>query len=1026
MLLGRVSDQSGKSIVGAQVRILDIQRRIRIVTQTNKSGFYRFPGLKPSQYRIEVSAFGFKSASTAVTLLVQDDAQQDFTMSSGMSDPPVIGGAGTPIETTGAVSTVIDQTLVNELPLNGRSFQTLFQLTSGVVITATSFANQGQFSVNGQRTNANNFIVDGVSANLGIAAGVNLGQTADGSLPALTAFGATTSLVSTDDVQEFAILSSSYTAELGRMPGAQVSIVTRSGTNEFHGELFNYLRNDALDANDWFANNARSPRAALRQNDFGAVVGGPIRKDNVFFFSSYEGVRLTQPQFQIADVPSIAARNEAPAAIRPFLNAYPLPNGPDDGNGLAQANYEFSNPSTLNAASIRVDQQVGPGASWFARYSFSRSGRQQRAADANSLSTVTTADFGVQAFTAGMNFRLSERLGGDLRFNWGGSGAERNDKLDGFGGAIPFQTSLVFPAQFGETNSLFQLFPTVNTHTSGLSLGRDVRNEQTQFNYVTNLSYQMNNHLPKFGLNIRSVVPNSQAPAFTQQIIFSNIQAALNLQTTFGVVASAVRVESKFKSYSAYAEDEWKITNHFTFNYGLRWEYNPTPQGHGDGGRHSIVLEDVASHKFGIAPAGTPVYRSTWDNFAPRLGLAYQISHRQAADVVLVAGIGKFYDLGTGTAGNLFDGTTSPFSAQRVFLNVPFPLTLAELTPPQSVLNSPLNVVAFPKVVKTPYTWEWNIGLRQSLGSGNSLSAEYIGSIGRKLLRAGQFVGGEAGVPAGFTQIAFTDNSGFSDYNAFQLRFVSRSFFTMHLIASYSYSHSLDNVSSDSTLAAIPSGLLDPRADYGSSDFDLRHDASIGVNYDPKSRFNSRIFNDLLANWSVDAILVFYSSPPVNVTVLRDIGFGTYDFRPDLVKGEPLYFRDRNAPGGKRLNPSSVMVPAEQRQGTLARNYFRGFPLSQIDSAVQRKIPISERAQLVARIEIFNVLNHPNFSPESGFMGAIDASGHLIQQSGFGVSQSTLAQGFSGQSVGGIGSGFSALYQLGGPRAIQVSLKIVL
>jgi hypothetical protein len=194
------------------------------------------------------------------------------------------------------VGTVVDRNFVENLPLNGRSFQSLFELTPGVVMTRATFNEQGQFSVNGQRANANYFMVDGVSANIGVSAGAAPGQSAAGSLPALTALGTTNNLVSVDALEEFRILTSSYAPEFGRTPGAQISITTRSGSNKFSGTIFNYFRNDALDANDWFANNRGLKRAAIRQNDFGGVLGGPIARDHAFFFFSYEGLRLRQPQ----------------------------------------------------------------------------------------------------------------------------------------------------------------------------------------------------------------------------------------------------------------------------------------------------------------------------------------------------------------------------------------------------------------------------------------------------------------------------------------------------------------------------------------------------------------------------------------------------------------------------------------------------------------------------------------------------------------------------------------------------------
>src|SRR6201997_5111809 len=199
-------------------------------------------------------------------------------------------------------------------------------------------------------------MVDGVSANLGTAgSGANLGQGGAGQLPATSAFGGTSNLVSLDALQEFRIETSTFAPEYGRTPGAQISVVTKSGANAFHGTAFEYFRNDQLDANDWFANQHGLARPELRQNDFGGVLGGPIKKDKLFFFGSYEGLRVRQPHIANTYVPSTASRQNAPAAVQPLLNAFPKPNGPDLGNGTAQFTSGYSDPSSLNAGSIRVD-----------------------------------------------------------------------------------------------------------------------------------------------------------------------------------------------------------------------------------------------------------------------------------------------------------------------------------------------------------------------------------------------------------------------------------------------------------------------------------------------------------------------------------------------------------------------------------------------------------------------------------------------------------------------------------------------
>jgi len=383
-IYGSVSDPTGAVVPSATVRLIDIDRGINIEVATGNSGFYRLTNVRPGHYKMEVEKNGFKTLRlTGIIMNVQDNLEQNFKLGVGSASETITVTANTAnVNTTdGTVSTVVDRTFADMIPLNGRSFQTLIMLTPGVVVAQTAFDDQGQFSVNGQRADANYFTVDGVSANFGVTGYSLPVQSAGGALPALSVAGGTNSLVSVDAMQEFRVQTSSFAPEFGRTPGGQISIVTRSGTNDFHGTAFEYFRNDVLDAGNWFngySNNPPLPKAEDRQNDFGGVFGGPIIKDKTFFFFSYEGLRLRQPATQESAVPDNASRQQAPSSMQPFLNAYPVQNGAELGSGLAQYNASYSNPSTLNAYSIRLDHTVNSRINFFGRYNYSPSDLSQR------------------------------------------------------------------------------------------------------------------------------------------------------------------------------------------------------------------------------------------------------------------------------------------------------------------------------------------------------------------------------------------------------------------------------------------------------------------------------------------------------------------------------------------------------------------------------------------------------------------------------------------------------------------------
>jgi len=314
-LTGRVTDPSKGVIVDAKVAAISATTNVRYQTTTNGSGEYYLANLTPGPYRLEIEKPGFKKLiKPDVILHVQDVLDIDIEMAVGSASESITVEAGAPLVNTesGTVSTVTDRTFDENLPLNGRSLQTLIMLTPGVVVTATAFDDQGQFSVNGQRADANYFTVDGVSANFGVTGYIPLVQSASGALPALSTSGGTNSLVSIDAMQEFRVQTSSFAPEFARTPGGQICIVTRSGTNAFHGTLFEYFRNSALDAADWFANYNQLPKAEELRMTL-AVFGGPIVKDKTFFFFSYEGLRLRQPSTQETVVPDTPSRELAQA-----------------------------------------------------------------------------------------------------------------------------------------------------------------------------------------------------------------------------------------------------------------------------------------------------------------------------------------------------------------------------------------------------------------------------------------------------------------------------------------------------------------------------------------------------------------------------------------------------------------------------------------------------------------------------------------------------------------------------------------
>jgi hypothetical protein len=1048
---GQVVDPSGLNITGAQVKLVDIDRDTSTGGTTNNTGLYTFPSVRPGRYRVEVTAAGFKVVNvTGITINVQDHLEQNFKLVVGsISESMTVTADAYNVNTTDAtVSTVVDRNFAENLPMNGRSFQSLIQLTPGVVLTANNGVDTGQFSVNGQRANANYWMVDGVSANIGINAGATAGSGVAGTLGSTSVFGGTNSLVSVDALQEFRIQTSTYAPEFGRQPGAQISIVTRSGANQFHGTMFDYFRNDALDANNWFngfTNDPPLPKARERQNDFGGTFSGPIIRDRTFFFFSYEGLRLQLPQTTLTLVPDADpqdpySRQFATPALLPYMNSFPLPNGPEvlDPNGshqgIAQFNASYSDPGTLNAYSLRVDDKLNDKFGIFGRYNYSPSELTQRGAGGTVLSAVSPTTSTTQTGTLGVTWAISPVAANDLRFNYSSTGASSLFRLDTFGDAVP-PGKLPFPSPFTAQNGRFG-FDVFSLGTNGLLLaGPNAHNQQRQINFVDSVSLQKGSHGLKFGVDYRRLSPRAALGAYQQNNIFLDTPSAETGTVFASLINSSLPATLLFRNLGTFAQDTWHIAPRLTVTYGLRWDVDFVPSSIRGPEFDAVTGFDLSNlSNLALLPAGTRPYQTKWNNVAPRIGMAYQASQSEDWQTVVRGGFGVFYDLASSEAGNgASSGTNYPFGSSSFVTGIPlggtatFPLSSAEASPvpiaPPTASSGTLYAVN--PHLQSPYTLQWNISLDQVLGKKQTLTVSYIAAVGRRLIQTAAISSPNPNLNYAY----LVTNAGTSEYNALQLQFQRRLSRGLQALASYSWAHSIDTASAGSSqngsnaLSAFNSNI-----NRGPSDFDVRNAFSTGLTYDVPTPKWSAFATAILRGWSTQNIVQARSASPVDVyySVFSELSNGFLaNVRPDIVAGQPLSLYGLQYPGGKALNPAAFASPPLDpttglpvSQGNLPRNALRGFGLIQWDFAVHREFPIHESLQLQFRAEMFNVLNHPNFGPPVGDLG----SPSLINPQ-FGQSIQMLGQSLAGS---GLGSGaFDPLYQLGGPRSIQFGLKLL-
>jgi len=1033
---GSVSDTTGARVPDATVRLIDTDRGIQTEVMSGSGGFFIFASVRPGNYNMEVEKSGFKLVRlTGITINVQENPEENFKLNVGnVSESITVEADAVNANTTdGTVSTIVDRNFADNLPLNGRSFQTLIMLTPGVAVTATDSFNQGQFSVNGQRADANYFTVDGVSANFGVTGNPQLLQSAGGGLPALSAAGGTNSLVSVDAMQEFRLQTSSFAPEFGRTPGGQIAIATRSGTSAFHGSLFDYFRNSALDANDWFSNFNHLPKPEERQNDFGGVIGGPIGKDGAFFFFSYEGLRLHQPLTQETSVPCDIscgvfgnARTMAPLTMQPYLNAFPVPNGQEmftqctpnvngclpsgqQPTGFAQFNAAFSNPSALDAYSIRIDRLISSKLSLFGRYNYSPSSVVQRGPAGSALSTTESLSSAVQTLTLGSTQLLGARTSNEMRVNYSNDRISTRYDLDHFGQAIPLPGAFLFPSGFSTANGFFAFFV---MGAGDFRKGKFAIDEQRQINVVDNLSVTKGSNQLKFGVDYRWLAPISSPLSYDQSGIFSGMSKSPGgVLSGTALIAETLAIQSSAllaRNVSLYAQDTWQMTPRLSATYGLRWDLNTPLKGKNSANDPFTVtgLNDPAT--IALAPRGTPLYETTYGNVAPRLGLAFQLHDAQNWGSVLRGGVGIFYDLGYGSLG----GASSyfPYQAVKLLPLAPFPLSPQDAAPPPFSVNPPVPIiiVADPHL-KLPRTYEWNVAIDQFLGKSQVLSVTYVGAVGHDLLRTSDLVD----VNDNFGVIALIGNTGTSNYHALQIKLERPLSRGLQARGSYTLSHSIDNASTDAfdNSTNSPGNSVNSNTDRGNSSFDVRHSFTAGVTYKLPCPQSNSVASAAFSGWSVDSFWLARSAPPVDLVEEQLLlGIGLL-LRPNVNFGVPLVLHGSQYPGGKAFNPAAFTPPLTGQQGDFGRNVLRGFGATQIDLAVQRNFRFAEKLHLQFRLEFFNTFNHPNFGPPSN-----DLTSPL-----FGRSTQTLA---SSLGSGGANGGFNPLYQIGGPRSVQLALKL--
>jgi hypothetical protein len=1000
---GIVLDPSGRGIPVADIEIVNDATGIRYPGSTNSEGIYAIPNLPPGPYRIQISKIGFKTIiKPDIILNTQDALAINFTLPVGAASETVTVEGGAPLLQTesAAVSTVIDRQFVENLPLNGRSFNTLLQLTPGAVIARQtqggSGSAPGQFSISGQRSDANTFTVDGVSANFGVTTtGLYSGESGTGSGQAFSALGGTSSLVSVEALQEFRVETSSFAPEFGKTPGGQVMLTTRSGTNDFHGGVYDYFRNDAMDANDWFANHAGNPRPPERHNDFGGYIGGPVFRNRMFYFLSYEGARLRLPQTTVTQVPYLdGGACSASSEIAPFLEAYPRANGAISTASCTGAfTGSYSNSASLDATSIRIDHTLSSKFSIFGRFNYAPSETVSRA---YSLGMLESSPVNTTTLTAGLNMSLRSNLANTLRGNYSSQASSTVNTLDAFRGATPLAANLILGGLAARnSNASFETFD-----TNYFDFGPVARNQTRQMNFVDDLSKVKGSHQLKFGGDYRAIFLDKVPYANSVLLLATSVKNLLSTGSAEMLTSTRHPTYLRTQSLSVYGQDTWKANSRATVTYGIRWEIAPAPSA-----RSNTVLaswrnvNDPAS--LALAPFGTPLWATTYGNIAPRVGIALLPSGK--GDLVVRGGFGVFYDLGVGSVADL--GSFFPGEATLLTRSVSIPVTdIDPYLPAISVVPPYPLVEAFSPGLDLPRSYQWNLAIEKALGTHQVVSATYVGQRGGELLRRESTYQPNSNFTSDFL---LTVNSARSNYHALEAQYRKALSNHVQALVNYTWSHSLDNASDD-VVSGLSNTVISAQSDYGSSGFDVRHSFSGAITISPPTLTGPPMIAAIARDWSLGAVIVVRTGFPFNGIIQSaspDPG-GYALSRPDRVPEMPLWIHDSQAGGSKSLNPAAFLVPSSARQGSESRNDIPGFGLAQGDLSLGRKFNLTDHLKLLFRADAFNAFNHPNFTNPPAYVEFGPA---------FLVSQQMLNAGLGG---------LNPLFQEGGPRSLQLSLKL--
>ena len=1025
-ILGTAFDTSGGAVVGVKVTVTDLATGITRITTSNESGSFLLPSLPVGHYSVRAEAAGFKAYNVADVNLAAGDRQRiDPRMEIGqVTDSVEVGAQTAALQTdSSSMGTLINSKAVQDLPLNGRNFMRLAQLSSGANEDGDNALQSGNrpddrrvgsaVSVNGQHGYNNNFMIDGLDDNERY-------------------IGTIVVKPPMDALAEFKLSSNAYAAELGRTAGGVINLVTKSGTDQFHGSLFDFFRNEHLDAKNFFA--GLGPTPAYRQNQFGGSLGGPIKKGNTFFFGDYEGLRLTQGITYANSVPTVAMlqgnfagvatiydpitrtpypNNKIPAsmmnppAVR-IADLYPVPQVPGLANNFT---YTPNRTDDEDKFDVRVDHQFGSQHTLFARYSFN---------NANVYTPGTLPASGdIQAVGVNSGFP------GTARIRAQNAGV---NYVHTFNPTLILEVRLgysrfanhVLPPNYGH-NIMTELgIPGINVDadSSGMStilvsgfqtLGDSPSIPIIDYNNIYQTAEEMTkshgNHTFKWGGNIiHRRMMQFQSNSAKGQFSFDSSPTSNGAGSGGNSVASLLEgyptsttrsktlywPDLRSWEFGFYFQDDWRVNRKLTLNLGLRYDIiTPLEEAHGQG--CNLYLTATAAQ---VACYNGPNSNLTtksggvetpFNDFSPRVGFAATLTPR----TVLRGGFGiSFFPAVSGNSAGMRNGqfvstlniTTTPSTvANLLSQGLPTPV-------PDSAVNPTggITLNAFSMQNRTPYVQQFNLTLQRELVSGLVWNISYVGTLSRKLAFATEINQAPPGPGAvqprryyypllpGVSSISELYTGGTANYHSLQTSLEHRFSHGFNLITNYTWGHLIDDApcrggcKSGSTAGPFPLLSANRRLDRGNSDIDLRQRWAAMVSYAlPFGATSKGLESVLVKGWQLNAVATIQTGQTFSIqnsSARQNTGSGD---RPNVL-GNP--YSTPQTPN-HWFNTAAFVAQPLYTVGGVGRNTMFGPPLKVLDFSTFKDFRLKERASLQFRAEFFNVLNHPNLGQPGNVLG---------------------------------------------------------